>query len=46
MPVDDDGDIDFALMDNLINAVKKNVIARLKSQMAKEQHDYKKAINS
>jgi hypothetical protein len=46
MPVDEDGDIDFTLMDNLINAVKKNVIARLKSQMAKEQNDYKRAINS
>jgi hypothetical protein len=46
MPVDEDGDIDFVLMDNLINAVKKNVIARLKPQIAKEQRDYKRAINS
>ena len=45
LPTTPSGAVDYAFMENYINAVKKQTIARLKTFIAREKAAYLKAIN-
>ena len=44
LPVTDDGDIDYKFMDTYVNAVKKQCIAALKQEIAREHQAYEQAV--
>ena len=45
LPIADDGTIDFAFMETYITAVKKQCIARLKDEIARERKAYEQAVD-
>ena len=45
LPIADDGTIDFAFMETYITAVKKQCIARLKNEIARERKAYEQAVD-
>ena len=45
IPVTDNGSIDFNVMETYIRAIKKECIARLKTEMNREQEVYRKVID-
>lgn len=45
VPVNDEGDIDFLFMENLINGLKKKVISTVKDFMLKERNAYRNVVH-
>ena len=44
LPVTDDGSLDFALMENYINAIKKQIISQVKEFIEREHRAYRQVV--